>query len=361
MCAQLAEMPIALERPLFGQFIRQIAAIGGEELASCLQEQKRIGGRIGEILCRRGLATQQQCLEALDNQAAWVARCMRADVASGGLPYPAFLSLCMPAFNEADTIAGTLDAACVTLPYFVEDFEVVVVDDGSSDATAETVQRFADEHPQVRLVSHSRNRGYGAAVSTGLRAAAGDLIMFTDSDGQFSLLDLPIFLSRLKDHDVVVGYRFDRADSAVRKFNAWAWTKLIDLLFGVPIRDLDCAFKLFRREDIQGMQMNTRGAAINAEIMMQCFRRGLRVCELPVTHYACYAGDQTGANLRVILRAFRELSEVRKSQLALRAEARAPMVTSSPATSVVLPEGGSSVEAQPAATAQVETHQPGRT
>ena len=339
-------MPVSLERPLFGQFIRQLSPVSSEQIEQALAEQRESGGRLGAILTRRGLVTHEQCREALTNQAAWVARATKADMPAGRLPYPAFLSLCMPAFNEAENITGTLEGACIVLPHFIEDFEVVVVDDGSSDNTAEVIQRFAADHPQVRLVSHEKNRGYGAAVSTGLRAAAGDLIMFTDSDGQFSLLDLPIFLSRLEKFDVVAGYRFDRADSAVRKFNAWAWTRLINFLFGVPLRDLDCAFKLFRREDIEKMKMNTGGAAINAEIMMQCFKRGLKVCELPVTHYACYAGEQTGANLRVVFRAFRELSEVRKSQKALQLEG-SQTVSPEKAAPVVAPADEQSVEAHP--------------
>src|SRR5262245_24110186 len=218
----------------------------------------------------------------------------------------------MPAYNEADNIEDTLRAACAILPEVVERFEVVIVNDGSRDETGKEVERFARSDPHVRLVSHPQNRGYGAAVTTGLRAARGDLVMFTDSDGQFSLLDLPRFLARLPGHDVVAGYRYQRADKWHRLLNAWAWGRMIRLLLGTRVRDLDCAFKLFRREVIDRLTLTATGAAINAEIMAQCARGRARVIELPVRHFPRYHGAPTGAALRVIARAFRELPRMWK-------------------------------------------------
>ena len=160
-----------LERPRFGQFARQIVGITTAEIELALAEQRRQGGRIGEILCRRKILTGGQCLEVLRAQARWVARSLRADVAPARLPYPAYLSVCMPAFNEAGNIRATLEAAAAMLPELVEDFELVVVDDGSKDGTAAVVEEFADQTgAPLRLVRHPVNRGYGAAVTTALRA-----------------------------------------------------------------------------------------------------------------------------------------------------------------------------------------------
>lgn len=300
---------LGLERPRFGQFARQIAGIRIAEIEECLAEQKQKGGQLGEILCRRGLLAHEQVVEVLKMQARWVAGAMSAELPSG-LPYPAKLSVCFPAYNEEANITSTLEGACAILPEFVRDFELVVVNDGSADHTADRVGEFAWRDPRVRLVTHEQNRGYGAAVTTGLRAATGDLVMFTDADGQFSLLDLPRLLVPLADNDFVIGYRLHRADKFSRLVNAWCWNRLVRLMLGVRVRDLDGAFKIFRRELVERLQLTATGACINAEIMAQCVRGGLRFAEVPVNHYPRYGGTPTGANLKVIAKAFRELPQL---------------------------------------------------
>ncbi len=303
---------IGLERPSFGQFARQVAGLRSEQLQSCLEHQRQTGGRLGEIFLSRGLLGREQIKQVLKRQARWVAKTLRADMAPDGFPCRTFLSLCMPAYNERDNLGDTLDAAIAILPEFVQRFEIVVVDDGSRDDTAEIVASYAWRDRRVRLVRHEQNRGYGAAVTSGLRAAEGDLVAFTDSDGQFSFLDIPQLLTQLKDHDVVIGYRYRRADNRLRLFNAWAWNRLIRMVLGVRVKDLDCAFKLFRRKIVARLRLKSTGAAINAEMLVQCVRGGVKLCEVPVNHYPRYAGAPTGAALKVILRAFRELPRLWK-------------------------------------------------
>lgn len=303
---------LTLERPPFGQFARQVLGLPSELLGDCLKYQCLAGGKLGEIFHSQGVMTREQIGQVLRHQAEWVARSMESDLKPFKFPYPAFFSLCMPAYNEADNIEDTLDAACSVLPEFVEKFEIVVVNDGSKDNTSEVVGRYSERDPRVRLVNHHLNRGYGAAVTSALQAAKGDLIAFTDSDGQFTLLDLPQLLTRLQDHDVVIGYRYDRADNMMRKFNAKAWNWLIRTILGVRVRDLDCAFKLFRRDVLDKLQLTATGAAINAEIMVQCGRLGVRMCEMPVTHWPRSHGAPTGAAWRVILKAFKELPRLWK-------------------------------------------------
>jgi hypothetical protein len=299
--------PIELERPPFGQFVRQVVGLRTEELQKGLEQQRQSGERLGAILRDLGMLTRAQIAQVLRAEAQWVANALQPDIAPARFPYPAFLSLCMPAYNERANIEDTLDTACAVLPVFVERFEVVVVDDGSRDGTGEAVARYGRHEPRVRLACHPANRGYGAAVSTGLRAAEGDLIAFTDSDGQFSLLDVPQLLTHLDGNDAVIGYRYHRADPWLRLLNAWCWNRLIRAVLGVRVRDLDCAFKLFRREVIDGLELTSTGAAINAEILAQCVRRGLKIFETPVMHYPRCRGTPTGAALRVIYRAFHEL------------------------------------------------------
>jgi hypothetical protein len=278
-----------------------------ERLEECLAHQRRSGGRLGDILCKHELLTRTQVRELLKLQGWHLGRSLQTNPEGGGFPYPTFLSLCMPAYNEGENIEDSLDSACAMLPQFVGRFEVVVVDDGSQDNTAELVARYAATQPCVRLVRHEQNRGYGAAVTTALRAAVGDHIAFTDSDGQFNLLDLPQLLVRLKQYDVIVGYRYKRADPWHRKVNAWAWGRLIWFLLGIRVRDLNCAFKIFPRQVVQALSLTATGAGINAEILAQCVRSGLSIGETPVHHYPRAHGAPTGAALRVILRAFREL------------------------------------------------------
>lgn len=244
----------------------------------------------------------------------------------------------MPAYNEADNIGLTLESACVILSELVEQFEVIVVDDGSRDDTAAIVSAFSQRDARVRLLRHERNRGYGAAVSTALLAAAGDLVMFTDSDGQFNLLDLPQFLGDINDHDLVIGYRFDRADSAMRRLNAWAWTKLVGFLFGLQVHDLDCAFKLFRRDVLNRLELTVSGAAINAQILAQCAQHGFRIRQLPVMHYPCYLGEQTGARPDVILRAFRELYQLRRYRVRSGSPVPSSTVPAAPRANPTVPD-----------------------
>src|SRR4051812_39807837 len=145
--------------------------------------------------------------DILRRQAAWAARMHSREIAPLEFPLSRPLSLCMPCYNEQDVIGEVLDGACTVLPEFCDEFEIVVVDDGSADATSSVVERFAMKDDRVRLVRHEQNRGYGAAVATALRAAHGEWICFTDGDGQFNMLDLPQLLVHAERADVVVGYR----------------------------------------------------------------------------------------------------------------------------------------------------------
>jgi glycosyltransferase involved in cell wall biosynthesis len=168
-------------------------------------------------------------------------------------PIPISLSLCFPCFNEEAVIGKILVDAYGILPEFVSDFELLVVDDGSSDQTASIVVEMARREDRIRLVQHNRNRGYGAAVITAIRAAKGEWTCLIDGDGQFSVRDLPQFLLAAHSCDVVVGYRHHRADNMLRRFNAFGWSWLMYYLFGLRFRDLDCGFKLFPRWVIESL------------------------------------------------------------------------------------------------------------
>jgi hypothetical protein len=306
---------LELETPRFGEFARQHAAVSSADVRNALRLQSQNGGRIGAIMVELGYLTPEQVIDILRTQARWVARMRGHDLAAAARPFPqsASVSLCLPCYNEEQVIEDVLAGACAVLPEFLDEFEIVVVDDGSKDRTGAVVERFSRERDsRVRLIRLERNSGYGAAVAAGLRAAIGEWVFFTDGDGQFNFLDLPQLLVHVGKFDVVVGYRYNRADNALRRFNATGWKWLIRGTVGLQIRDLDCAFKIFRRRIIDRLQLDSKGACISAEIMTQCVRGGASIHEVPVNHYSRSVGKATGANFKVILKAFRELPVVWK-------------------------------------------------
>lgn len=301
---------VQLEIPRFGEFARQYAKVSSDAIARCLEQQRRTGNRIGSLLVQEGYLCAEEVNELLRRQARWAARMRSHDIAPHGFPLATPLSLCFPCYNEQDVIGEVLAAALTVLPEFLEEFELVVVDDGSQDGTSAAVERIAKRDDRVRLVRHEKNRGYGAAVSTALRAAHGEWICFTDGDGQFNMLDLPNLLVHAEKSDVVIGYRRRRAEGSIRQFNSSSWKWLIRCLLGLKVRDLDCAFKLFPRWVVECLRMQSEGACISAEIMAQCMRGGVSITEVPVNHFPRSAGKATGANLKVVLKAFRELPVV---------------------------------------------------
>jgi glycosyltransferase involved in cell wall biosynthesis len=148
---------------------------------------------------------------------------------------------------------------------------------------------------------------YGAALQSGFKAATKDLVFYTDGDGQFDIHEMPQLLPLMNQYDIVSCYRLNRQDNIIRKINGWCWTKLVCLLFGMKIRDIDCAFKLYKREIFDNIKISSTGALIDAEILGRAIRKGYSITQKGIHHHPRIAGTQTGANIRVILRAFKEL------------------------------------------------------
>ncbi len=217
------------------------------------------------------------------------------------------LSVVLPAYNEEAVIGETVLRAISALSRWTDDFEIVVVNDGSKDRTKECVELLAQGDARVRLVNHPINRGYGAALVTGFHSVKKDLVFFMDSDGQFDINDLGRFLPLIDEYDAVLGYRNPRQDSWLRKFNAWGWKQLVRLFFKVRVRDIDCAFKLYRAAFFHTLNLETRGAMINTEIMYKFNRAGYRYTEVRVRHLPRGGGQATGAKPAVIFRALREM------------------------------------------------------
>jgi glycosyltransferase involved in cell wall biosynthesis len=219
----------------------------------------------------------------------------------------------MPAYNEADNIEPMVAEATPALEANADSHEIIVVDDGSADETAAVTRRVMESYPNVRLVEHPVNKGFGAAVFSGFTSAEKDWIFYTDADRQFILSELERFVPYMDEADLIAGYRAPRRDPFMRVFYGKGWSALCTLMFGYTVRDVDCGFKLFRREIIENLapQIASRGATFSIEWLVRAKRAGYRFVELPVTHQPRVAGSQTGANIDVIARAFRELVQVR--------------------------------------------------
>ena len=217
------------------------------------------------------------------------------------------ISVVLPAYNEEEIIASTVKVAMDVLNAWGMDFEILVVNDGSTDKTGEIVAAIVDAHPRVLLITHESNQGYGSSLVSGFAAATKELVFFMDSDGQFDIQDLQEFFPLIDTYDAVIGYRIDRQDSWMRKINAWGWNQLIGWVLNVHVRDVDCAFKLLHAEFLHQHPLETRGAMINAELLYRLQRAGCSYKEVGVIHLPRLHGQATGAKLRVILRAFREL------------------------------------------------------
>jgi glycosyltransferase involved in cell wall biosynthesis len=235
------------------------------------------------------------------------------------------LSYFFPAHNEEANLRGLVDEALETLPALAETFEIVIVDDGSRDGTGAIADELTAAHPGVvRAVHHPTNLGYGAALLSGFRAARHDLVAFTDGDRQFRIADLGRLTERLTAADrpdVVVGYRIKRADPLVRTLYARAYRFANLVWFGLHVRDVDCACKIFRRAALEDIAIESGGAFFSAELLIKLRAAGRTVVEVGVPHHPRIAGSATGAKPSVVFRAVRDFWRLRLRMWSNRARA----------------------------------------
>ncbi|MCA9441511.1 MAG: glycosyltransferase family 2 protein [Candidatus Omnitrophica bacterium] len=224
------------------------------------------------------------------------------------MPTRKSLTVFFPAHNEEENIGPLVRKTHETLNGKVEDFEILAINDGSTDGTRMVLDELEKEIPEFRGVHHEINQGYGGAVQTGFRSATKDLVFFSDGDGQFDITEISLFLDAIDDYEAVLGFRKDRQDPFHRKVFAKCWGTLIRILFGIRVRDLDCAFKMFRREHIESIQFETQGAMITTELLAKLSKRpDFTFTQIGVTHLPRTAGEQSGGSPKVVLRAFKEL------------------------------------------------------
>lgn len=219
------------------------------------------------------------------------------------------LSLVIPAHNERDSIGRMIRESRSVLPALARDFQIVVVDDGSTDGTAEVARAAMEgDENRLRLIRHERRSGALVSVADGLRAADGDYVAHIDGDGQFRVQDLELLAREVGHADLVGGRRKSRADPWFRSIISGVFNLGVRLLYGLPYRDMDCGLKLIRRSALERMSpLIGRSACLNAEIYFKARRSGMRVVQVQVPHYPRLTGRRSGGRLRPIARAVREL------------------------------------------------------
>jgi glycosyltransferase involved in cell wall biosynthesis len=225
------------------------------------------------------------------------------------------ISFVIPAYNEEGNIASVVLSCCSVGEIISQTFEIIVVNDGSVDDTAKVVKDISERNQHVVLINHKTNRGIATAVMTGFAAARYTHVFYTDGDGQFDVNEITDLLPYCQDYDFVVGYRAQRADPLNRKLNGLLYNLLVRSLFRIPVKDVDCAFKLMKTSSLHSLNACSDSAFYFAELLHGAIKAGMTVREVPVSHYQRLSGRQTGANPRVVIKALKDLV---KYQLAHR-------------------------------------------
>ncbi len=236
-----------------------------------------------------------------------------------------------PCFNDAPSIGGLVEAVHETLSGQVECFDVVVIDDGSSDNSLEVLKEVAGRLPDVRIVAHPRNRGYGGALKSGFAAATHDWVFYTDGDGQYDPRELKSLIEAASDDvDVVQGWKLRRGDGPVRTVIGRIWHRTVAILFGIGVRDTDCDFRLIRRSVIERVPLEVDSGVFPVELVTRLQAIGARFVEIPVSHYPRAHGRSQFFRVGRIARTLRDLAVlwwklvVRKQRAQVRQGSSAP-------------------------------------
>ena len=240
---------------------------------------------------------------------------------------PSSLTFFFPAYNDAGTIGSLVLRAVQVAGTLTSDFEVLVINDGSEDATGAIAEELARTYPQVKVIHHARNRGYGGALRTGFAAASKELIAYTDGDGQYDAAELATLWTRLAPEvDIVTGYKISRADPLHRIVIGRVYHHIVKLMFGLRVRDVDCDFRLIRREVFARVGLEHNSGVICLELMRKVQDAGFRIVEVPVHHYHRAHGRSQFFNFR---RVFRTGLDVLRLWVQLVVRRRAPHATPS--------------------------------
>ena len=230
------------------------------------------------------------------------------------------ISVVFPAYNEEESIEVCVLVADCVLKELVSDYEIIIVNDGSRDRTNDICLDLAKRLAKVRVISKDKNDGYGYALRDGFKNAKFDLVFFSDSDRQFDIVNLKDLLQFIDEHDIVAGFRKNRQDSFKRKFLSWGYNRLCRILFGLDVRDIDCAFKLFHRNIFDKIKIESKQFFVNTEILSKAKAMGFSIKEVGVTHFPRVEGI-TKVSFIYIPRTLKEIARIYKSIKGLKKKA----------------------------------------
>lgn len=233
------------------------------------------------------------------------------------------LSFVLPMYNEEENIERMTHETLGAGRRLAHDFEIIIVDDASTDSCGEIADRLAMEHPEVRVIHHPVNRKLGGALRTGFYAASMEYVLYIDSDLPIDMKEASGALPLIRNADMVIGYRTSRAEGVKRAVMSWAYNRLIRLVFGLKVKDVNFAFKLFRREILDYITIRSEGSFIDAELLIEASRRGYKINEYGLTYYPRVAGVSTLSGLRVVFKILAEMQGyVKRNGLARKAAKR---------------------------------------
>jgi glycosyltransferase involved in cell wall biosynthesis len=197
------------------------------------------------------------------------------------------LSIVFPAYNDEKSIPVLIKRVLKIVDKVSKDFEIIVVNDGSPDNIAEVLEKLQQQIPKLRVITHQKNKGYGATIADGILHAKKEYVFYTDGDGQYDVRELPLLVAAMnRDVDVVNGYKMKRSDPLIRKVVGACYNQTVKLIFRLPVRDINCDFRLFRRSFIEGMRFECKSGSFGVELIKRMERRGARFVNVPVHHYS---------------------------------------------------------------------------
>ncbi|MEZ7890297.1 MAG: glycosyltransferase family 2 protein [Candidatus Wallbacteria bacterium] len=224
------------------------------------------------------------------------------------------ISYVFPMFNEIENIEQMVLATMAVTDTITKDYEIIVVDDASTDGCGELIDRLAEKYPQIKPIHHEHNRKLGGALKTGFYNATKDYIIYIDSDLPIDLNDIKLALPMIEEADMVIGYRLMRTESLRRKFQSKIYNWLIRLMFGLKVKDVNFAFKLFKREIIQKITLQSEGSFIDAELLIEAKRLGYKIKEIGLMYYPRAAGVSTLSGLDIIIKILKEMFAYKKKR-----------------------------------------------
>jgi glycosyltransferase involved in cell wall biosynthesis len=245
------------------------------------------------------------------------------------------LSVFFPAYNDSGTIASLVISALRAARTLTSDFEIIIVNDGSADGTADIANELARTYPEVRVVHHERNRGYGGALRTGFETASRDLVFYTDGDAQYDPAEMGVLWEAFNENvDLVNGYKISRSDPLHRIVIGRIYHHTVKLLFGLQVRDVDCDFRLMRRSIFDRVVLEKNSGVICLEMMKKIQDAGFRIAEVPVHHYHRAYGRSQFFNFRRLFRTGLDVMKlwyalvIRREHIAPAPDAHAPAAVS---------------------------------